>query len=135
MSFVVESFVPSPFLHLFLLEICVSAMYPDDADVTFVLCVFGSGLGAAHEHWASQSSLCGLGHFPYDFVGKFERVETDAPFLLKAMGRGGEKFPTQDDLHYKSSGAEKLFSTFYTPSLETLLREKFQSDVTLLEYS
>eukprot|EP00189_Rhodosorus_marinus_P013762 CAMPEP_0184742264 /NCGR_PEP_ID=MMETSP0315-20130426/5245_1 /TAXON_ID=101924 /ORGANISM="Rhodosorus marinus, Strain UTEX LB 2760" /LENGTH=483 /DNA_ID=CAMNT_0027213015 /DNA_START=211 /DNA_END=1662 /DNA_ORIENTATION=+ len=87
-----------------------------------------------HENWSSQTSLCGLGSFPYDFVGRFENLEHDAALLLRATNHASERFLTIRELGIESSHEEDLASTLFSENTVQKLASKQQSDFTLLNY-
>ena len=86
-------------------------------------------------HWMPQSLLCGFGEIPYDFVGKFERFQEDTRFILEKLGWESEKFPTQQDIGFPSSGASsKDAEELYTLEIMFKVRTIYDMDFQLLGY-
>ncbi|KAJ8909220.1 hypothetical protein NDN08_005912 [Rhodosorus marinus] len=87
-----------------------------------------------YENWSSQASLCGLGSFPYDFVGRFEDLEADASLLLRATNHASERFLTKGELGIEGSHEEDLVSTLFSEGTVQKLVTKQHGDFTLLNY-
>lgn len=83
---------------------------------------------AMNAHWAPQSLLCGFGEMPYDFVGRFERLSTDAAALLARIGAPpGVTFPTQAEIGFPPSGAAAVAGDYW--SLDLMLKARLVYDV------
>lgn len=89
-----------------------------------------------NEHWAPQSWLCGIGEFPYDFVGKLEEVGDYAPKIIGWMAGGSEAhFPSQDEIKFASVGTNERVNEYYDESVRERVRGTFQNDFDLLKYA
>jgi len=89
-----------------------------------------------NEHWAPQSYLCGIGLFPYDFVGKLEEVDVYAPKIIDWMADGKEShFPTQDEIKFSSLGTSNLLDQYYNGGLKDKVRQTFSDDYRVLKYN
>mmetsp|Transcript_15857 Transcript_15857/g.64802 ORF Transcript_15857/g.64802 Transcript_15857/m.64802 type:complete len:354 (+) Transcript_15857:603-1664(+) len=88
-----------------------------------------------NEHWAPQSFLCGIGLFPYDFVGKLEDVETYAPPIIEWISSGKENhFPTQDEIRFPSGGTKDSIEQYYTDDIKNKVKSTFKDDFAMLGY-
>ena len=59
----------------------------DDITLTkFIYYVLSLRDGARNEHWQSYESLCHPCAVDYDFIGHFENLRQEAPYLLKKTG-------------------------------------------------
>mmetsp|Transcript_28469 Transcript_28469/g.111563 ORF Transcript_28469/g.111563 Transcript_28469/m.111563 type:complete len:171 (+) Transcript_28469:2212-2724(+) len=88
-----------------------------------------------NDHWASQQVLCGLGSFPYDFVGKLENREEDSRKLLDIIGRPDDRFPDQEELKFPINGVDKLLPNFFTTELRNATATELAQDFELLKYN
>lgn len=65
-------------------------------DVTFeefAMYLIDHYVPAFNEHWKPISELCYPCLIKYDFIGKYETLQSDAEFLLKAINKSEIKFP------------------------------------------
>ena len=89
-------------------------------------------------HWKEQHDLCSLCSINYDFIGKFETLESDADRVLGMMGvKEVISFPK---LEKRPEGQETgpLMKTFYSQISEQefkRLEKMYELDFKLLEYS
>mmetsp|Transcript_18581 Transcript_18581/g.74672 ORF Transcript_18581/g.74672 Transcript_18581/m.74672 type:complete len:374 (-) Transcript_18581:1706-2827(-) len=89
-----------------------------------------------NEHWAPQTYLCGVGLFPYDFVGKLEDIATHAPKVIKWMANGREShFPTQEEIKFSSMGANEQMNQFYNEEIKKKVYQTFSEDFSRLQYA
>jgi len=85
-------------------------------------------------HWMPQTLVCGLGYFPYDFVGSFEHLSIDASAVLAHLGHADEPFPTQRDIGFPPSGTSAMVNELYTRELMLKARLLYDQDFLLLGY-
>mmetsp|Transcript_1752 Transcript_1752/g.2695 ORF Transcript_1752/g.2695 Transcript_1752/m.2695 type:complete len:171 (-) Transcript_1752:1619-2131(-) len=88
-----------------------------------------------NDHWASQKVLCGLGSFPYNFIGKLENREEDSRKLLDMIGRPDDRFPDQEELKFPINSVDKLLPNFFTTELRNATATELAQDFKLLNYS
>lgn len=94
-----------------------------------------SDLANMNGHWKPQTIHCGFGEMPYDFVGRFEKLKTDAQYVLGKLGKVNEKFPTQEDIGFPSSGASsKDAEDLFTLDIMFKTRMIFNADFRILGY-
>lgn len=87
-------------------------------------------------HWMPQVIHCGLGMIPYDFIGKMEHLGQDVDYVLNVIGKSNERFPTQDEIGFPSSGAtRKAISAMYSPDVMAKVRMLYDMDFELLGYN
>lgn len=79
------------------------------------------------EHWESQSRLLRTGEVRFDFIGRFEKLQEDAPELLARMGCD-ITFPTQQDVKFAPTGAADKISRYFTPICTDLVNQLFAED-------
>ena len=94
--------------------------------------------GSRDVHWREQVDLCSLCSTNYDFIGKFETLESDADRVLGIMGaKGVISFPK---LEKRPKGLETklLMKKFYSQISEQEFKrlvKMYEMDFELLEYS
>lgn len=89
-----------------------------------------------NDHWMPQTLLCGLGEMPFDFVGHLESLPEDAQHVLRSLGRPDERFPTQNEIGFPSSGASSgAADEFFTLEAMAKLRLIYDVDFILNDYS
>ncbi|XP_035217032.1 carbohydrate sulfotransferase 11-like isoform X2 [Stegodyphus dumicola] len=92
---------------------------------------------AFNEHWRPIFDLCFPCHVNYDFVGKYETLESDAKYILEKTGISKYvQFP--DRLQsYKKTPTRNVMQTYYrniSTELHRKLFEIYKEDFTLFEY-
>lgn len=86
-------------------------------------------------HWMPQTTYCGFGIVPYDFVGRMENLRKDAQHVFDSLGKPREYFPTQQDIGFPPSGAsKKVANRLYTGDLMSKVRAIYDQDFRLLGY-
>ena len=85
------------------------------------------------EHWAPQSEMLMLERVKYDYIGRFENLEKDAPKILAMMGCDID-FPTQKQIRFAPTQASSKLAEYYTDSARALVEEIFAKDFDLLGY-
>lgn len=90
-----------------------------------------------NEHWRPVFDLCFPCHVNYNFVGKYETLETDANYILEKTGLSGHiKFPERV-LSYKKQPTRDVMQTYYrniSTRMHRKLFEVYKEDFTLFEY-
>lgn len=86
-----------------------------------------------NEHWMPQTYVCGFGDIPYDFVGRFERLTTDARKVLHRLNFH-DHFPTQQEIGFHPTGSSQLSSELYTLDAMLKTRVLYDVDFTVLGY-
>ena len=96
----------------------------------------GSGirLTAFNDHWMPQYKVSRPCHIKYDFIGHFENLEVEGPFVLRWLGVDHiVQFP-----EYKSPNATKHFVDYYkliSLDLMRKLTDYYREDYKLFGYS
>ncbi|KAA8491881.1 Carbohydrate sulfotransferase 14 [Porphyridium purpureum] len=85
-------------------------------------------------HWMPQSYICGFGDVPYDFIGRFENLVSDASSALRFMGKGDVHFPSQEEIGFLPSGATNTTAEYYTLELMLKVKIMYEVDFVLLGY-
>ncbi|PXF42290.1 Carbohydrate sulfotransferase 14 [Gracilariopsis chorda] len=90
---------------------------------------------AMNAHWMPQTTHCGIGIMPYDFVGRMENLAKDARFVLDRLGKFEECFPSQQEIGFPPSGAsKKMEDELYTIDLRFKVRAIYDDDFQMLGY-
>ncbi len=92
-------------------------------DVTFeefALYLIDHYVPALNEHWKPVSELCYPCLIRYDFIGKYETLQSDAEFLLNAVNESRIKFPkvrisntTSQIIKYYNSLPSRIIARLY----------------------
>ncbi|XP_071786165.1 carbohydrate sulfotransferase 14-like [Asterias amurensis] len=96
----------------------------------------GSGIkmNQLNDHWLPQYKLSRPCHVKYDFIGHFENLAVEGPFVLRWLGIDHlVQFP-----EYKSSKAKQRFVEYYksiSPDLMRKLMDYYHVDYRLFGYS
>uniref|UniRef100_A0A7S0ZJ04 Carbohydrate sulfotransferase n=1 Tax=Timspurckia oligopyrenoides TaxID=708627 RepID=A0A7S0ZJ04_9RHOD len=88
-----------------------------------------------NEHWAPQHYICGFGMIPYDFIGRLETIADDSNVVFEALGWENEVFPSQKQIGFVSSGANKKLDEFYDDQVFQEVSSKFSRDFDILQYT
>ena len=59
-----------------------------------------------NEHWRSYESLCQPCHIKYNFIGKFEHLMFEAPYLLETLGLQNKVHFPKQQRYYQNSREE-----------------------------
>lgn len=89
-------------------------------------------------HWREQHDLCSLCSINYDFIGKFETLESDADRMLGIMGAKEVIRLPKLEKRPKGQETKPLMKTFYSQISEQefkRLEKMYELDFELLEYS
>ncbi|XP_045215401.2 carbohydrate sulfotransferase 11-like [Mercenaria mercenaria] len=90
-----------------------------------------------NEHWELFSNLCHPCLIRYNFIGKYESLETDANSFLKQIDLEGKiKFPKKET-YYKHKSSAELLSVVYKniqPEMFQNLTKIFERDYLLFDY-
>lgn len=90
-----------------------------------------------NEHWRPVFDLCFPCHVNYDFVGKYETLESDANYILEKTGVSRYvKFPDRV-LSYKKQPTKDVMQSYYrniSTHLHRKLFEVYKEDFTFFEY-
>lgn len=87
----------------------------------------------SNEHWTPQTAIVGEGEVNFDYIGKFEQLETDAPILLQRM-RCDIPFPSHEAVKFPPTRASELVRTYYTPSAIEKVQRIYAKDFEFLNY-
>mmetsp|Transcript_7447 Transcript_7447/g.13461 ORF Transcript_7447/g.13461 Transcript_7447/m.13461 type:complete len:343 (-) Transcript_7447:1139-2167(-) len=85
-------------------------------------------------HWMPQTMVCGFGDLPYDFVGRFETLLSDASTVLDKIGVAGESFPTQEQIGFLPSGTNAMIDELYSLDIMLKIRVLYEMDFFMLNY-
>ena len=85
-------------------------------------------------HWRPQTQIIGCGQIQFDYIAKLENLSTDAPLILDAI-RCDIPFPSQEEIRFPSTHANKLIHSYYTPDLVERVVRLYNSDFDFLGYS
>lgn len=88
---------------------------------------------AFNEHWKPISELCYPCLIRYDFIGKYETLQSDAEFLLKAINQSDIKFP-KVRISNTTSQITKYYNTL-PPQIIARLYNIFILDFKLFSYT
>lgn len=90
-----------------------------------------------NEHWEKIHQLCQPCSVRYDFVGRYETIETDADHVLQAVHVDHlVSFPRRSD-NYKHNRTSTVVSSAYqdiSPKLLWEVYESYQADFELFDY-
>lgn len=89
--------------------------------------------GHYDEHWRNQSDILNLKEVTFDFVGRFENIQSDSERLFQLIGAGLE-FPTQQDVGFPATKASDKLRRYYTDEAISLVNELYLQDFEQLEY-
>lgn len=89
--------------------------------------------GHYDEHWRNQSDILNLKEVSFDFVGRFENIQTDSNKLFQLIGAGLE-FPTQQDVGFPATKASDKLKKYYTEEAISLVNELYFQDFEQLNY-
>jgi chondroitin 4-sulfotransferase 11/chondroitin 4-sulfotransferase 13/dermatan 4-sulfotransferase 1 len=87
-----------------------------------------------NEHWVPQTSIIGQGEVVFDFIGRFENLQIDAPILLARMGCDIE-FPSQKAIKLPPTRANELLDSYYSKNDYELVNRLYASDFQYLGYN
>lgn len=79
------------------------------------------------EHWQAQSVLLRYPEVSYDFLGRFEYMNEEAPVLLQKMGCD-IGFPSQKDVKFPPTNARTKVDRYYNPACFALVNQLFAVD-------
>lgn len=79
------------------------------------------------EHWQKQSILLRWPEVKFDYIGRFENLNRDAPVILKEMGCD-IPFPSQRDVRFKPTDATAQLARYFGPRTIRLVDEIFADD-------
>ena len=85
-------------------------------------------------HWLPQSLILEPSVVSYDFIGRFENLQTDARLVLRQIGCD-IAFPTQEDLEFPSTNAANLLDGYYLDEELDLVRQIYRDDFISFGYS
>lgn len=88
---------------------------------------------AQDEHWLPQHLLVAPDRVHFDFIGRFENLQTDAAELLRRMGCDAP-FPSREAIRFPGSGTEHKVTQHYTPKAAAAVRRIYARDFELLGY-
>jgi hypothetical protein len=86
------------------------------------------------EHWVPQSRILSQDTISYDFVGRFERLKTDAAILMHRM-KCEVPFPTQESLDFPATNSTQRLAAYYADREVALARKIYAADFQSLGYS
>jgi hypothetical protein len=86
-----------------------------------------------NEHWVPQSRILSTEVVAYDFVGRFENLETDAAYLMDRMGCT-VPFPTRESLDFPGMNSAQQIAAYYTDREAALVRKIYAADFDSLAY-
>ncbi len=107
---------------------------------TFVKAVCAMQPAEQDQHWRVQYYQTHQSGISYDFIGKFERLETDLRHIAEQLGIAEFLSPDhfsragQTSRHHATNAAEQL-KEYYTPELVSLVRQHFAVDFEAFDYS
>lgn len=85
------------------------------------------------EHWAPQTSLLRQPSVKFDFIGRFENLDTDSTRILKAMDCD-QKFPSHKQVKFAPTRAINKMAQYYTKVTLALVVELFPEDFQNFSY-
>lgn len=109
-----------------------------DADITFcdfLYCLRDVPIHQVDVHFRPQWHLLSLNKsFKYDFIGRFENLETDIEFILRRIG--GNKVEDTNAISRRphATNANEKLKQYYTPEEQALVAEIYQDDFKYLGY-
>lgn len=99
----------------------------------FVELVDAIDFSTLDEHITSQVSLACLTVLQYDFIGRFESLETDFALVIDALGMSGE-ISAREQFPGNVTDASALMDCYYNSRLRRSVSEKFQADFEAFGY-
>lgn len=88
----------------------------------------------ANEHWRPQVELLRVESIDYDYIGKLENINLDAPILLKKMGCD-ISFPSQKDVKFAPTNAKEKLNKYYTAVEISLVDKIYRDDFFRFSYN
>jgi len=85
------------------------------------------------EHWQKQSVMLRWPTVQFDFIGRFESLQTDSKHLLGEMGCD-IPFPSQQEVNFSPTEANKRLSNYLTDACADLIAQVYQDDFTNFHY-
>jgi len=85
------------------------------------------------EHWRSQTELLCYDHVAYDFIGRFEKLSTDAQRILDKMGCD-IGFPTQEEIRFSPMGTGTKMDEYYNERCFDLVEKIYSNDFANFSY-
>ncbi|MGO1118175.1 sulfotransferase family protein [Rhodovibrionaceae bacterium A322] len=86
-----------------------------------------------NEHWRTQSNLLAIDKVDFDFTGRFETIDQDAPKLLEIMGCDIE-LPTQKAIQFAPMDASKKVKTYYSDICTEIVNKIYADDFARFNY-
>lgn len=86
------------------------------------------------EHWMPQSRILAPEAVSYDFVGRFERLRSDAETLMRRMGFS-VPFPSREALEFPGTNANALIMSYFSESAVHWVRQIYRDDFEAFAYS
>jgi hypothetical protein len=85
-------------------------------------------------HWRPQYYQTLQDHINYDYIGKFENIDSDLPKVLsKIFGRKYKKYITEITKH--KTNANSKVKEYYTDEITDIVYEKYKKDFEYFGYS
>lgn len=88
---------------------------------------------ARNLHWTPQTQIIGNGQVDFEFIARFENLGSDAPELLRRIGSTID-FPSQKQVKFPPTEANKKTRSYYTPRAVDLVRRIYGADFDYLGY-
>ena len=112
-----------------------TSLYPEITFEVFLLWLRDSTSPYTQdEHWAPQSSLLLQPDLEFDYIGRFEDLQTESQHLLQAMGCD-QSFPSQKEVKFAPTGAQSKIDTYYSQPTYRLVNQIFARDFKNLSYN
>jgi len=86
-----------------------------------------------NEHWIPQTEILGTGEVFFDYIGRFENIQDDAPKLLELM-KCDIPFPSQQTVKFPPTHASDLIKTYYEVDDYRTVNRIYDSDFEYLVY-
>ncbi|WP_370231838.1 sulfotransferase family protein [Cognatishimia sp.] len=109
--------------------------FPEISFEVFLLWLKDSGSWFTNdEHWASQTKLLRQPGLQFDFIGRFERIQEDAAFMLSEMGCE-MPFPNQSDVNFAPTNASEKLDVYLSERAKGLIGDLYRDDFINFDYS
>ncbi|KAA8499837.1 Carbohydrate sulfotransferase 14 [Porphyridium purpureum] len=91
-------------------------------------------LSFMNDFWLTQTRLCALPGFKYDFIARFENWDGDVAAVLRRLGMEKEQLPSVAEIFQTPTDADLVTSNYYDKQLRDMVYEILEPDFRILGY-